>query len=1004
MTPIISSHSFSLSTYPERLHAKVSITSKGRRDKINQISLHLFLQDRTNYLKPVATFTSHSFKRCYQSFVTFIFYKATAPSYQCYQTFNYPLFYELAAYFFITPQVDTPFVNSFCRWILTKNKEMFVVQVYSRIIKDSSRNSFKRRLNNRLTACLLSFKTDSPFQLIMQSLALNIKSELVLFLIKTHQNRLIKKISFTQEDEEHKNRYIYLAKQVANHEIIYYYQHKRRVSEHQLNQLAYLCLINKSDYMNYFYIASGGTQERLDKVQKENNLSSNVYLYFKRVPDFYITESYFTHKRKIARRLLKPFVTWVLNYNKTLSVTDKCSDTIRRNLDKWSRRAAKRYSDYLVEISPYISIKSATKELSIKARALVLSDLIRKGRNQIAKELIDLKTDLEVRDLKNNTPLITAAKYNNLEMVEFLLEFGADLEAEGENGSTAVKFSLQGGYEPLSQKLIQEGASLNKKNSSGRTALFYAIESKDLEVIQRILGSPNKKKALTARHIIHISSITQALFFSSFRYSPFTVSLEDTDRKGLSVFDLAKKNPGILNLLLDYSKTRKEAYLHKKALLEKYPQLVQFANLTNLVILNFSLFHRIKIGDKEEEIKGCFKNVSFPDFLESIKEYLPELVGEEKVLWEKTYEICKWGYEHEDKVDELIVKAPFDIIAYAADYLTQDGAHEISLCISKKSSRLIYGDRGSEPSGLQIFEKISLSQLDVVISRSLKYKYRLKERFFKKVTSKLKAYFSNEIIFHKTQKATNCPVIATKSLARSVMIQLLMDNGTSCERAREISLSYHKRWSRFHRLRLIKKFLLMKEEIDRISKREKLSRNDLMELKIVIEPILDKIFMKCLSKGILEGLSMLLPYSSFQKDPNRYFLKAFLQSPKISFPWLVAQSKGSTKLLTLLKDLNPHDKEVNNFLQKNHFLVLNIEKDENLIHLFFLAYREKNRAILPVLKESLSKIEDLTFKVKNFIDNKFSIGKEDTLQQNDQYLREIFEELDHGNPYDNPTF
>ncbi len=72
------------------------------------------------------------------------------------------------------------------------------------------------------------------------------------------------------------------------------------------------------------------------------------------------------------------------------------------------------------------------------------------------------------------TPLIYAATGGRDEVVRYLIEVGAKVDAEGPNGTTALMMAVRGGHADTVSLLLAKGASVNHRNENGASALTWA--------------------------------------------------------------------------------------------------------------------------------------------------------------------------------------------------------------------------------------------------------------------------------------------------------------------------------------------------------------------------------------------------------------------------------------------------------------------------------------------------------------------------------------------------
>jgi ankyrin repeat protein len=96
--------------------------------------------------------------------------------------------------------------------------------------------------------------------------------------------------------------------------------------------------------------------------------------------------------------------------------------------------------------------------------------------------------------IKQGTPLHFAAGHNHIEVVEFLLRAGADLEARDEKGLTALQHSLNSSTSTdVTELLVSAGANLNSRSSEGQTPLMRAAQGGFIASLQVILSKPDEE-------------------------------------------------------------------------------------------------------------------------------------------------------------------------------------------------------------------------------------------------------------------------------------------------------------------------------------------------------------------------------------------------------------------------------------------------------------------------------------------------------------------------------
>ena len=106
-----------------------------------------------------------------------------------------------------------------------------------------------------------------------------------------------------------------------------------------------------------------------------------------------------------------------------------------------------------------------------------IADDIRRNidRNDTSGAIALLQTtDVDIPDGEAATPFIHAAFMGNLELLRWLRERGADIDAQDRNGWSALHFAIQENRFDIVQWLVEHGAAIEPQDSYGNTPLWRA--------------------------------------------------------------------------------------------------------------------------------------------------------------------------------------------------------------------------------------------------------------------------------------------------------------------------------------------------------------------------------------------------------------------------------------------------------------------------------------------------------------------------------------------------
>lgn len=93
---------------------------------------------------------------------------------------------------------------------------------------------------------------------------------------------------------------------------------------------------------------------------------------------------------------------------------------------------------------------------------------------EVVQILLDAGADLEARDSRGGTALMSAALNQNASVTASLLAAGANIAAEDDYGATALHFAALNNGPAVLTQLMDAGADLHAVDSDGKTPFDYA--------------------------------------------------------------------------------------------------------------------------------------------------------------------------------------------------------------------------------------------------------------------------------------------------------------------------------------------------------------------------------------------------------------------------------------------------------------------------------------------------------------------------------------------------
>jgi len=95
---------------------------------------------------------------------------------------------------------------------------------------------------------------------------------------------------------------------------------------------------------------------------------------------------------------------------------------------------------------------------------------------------------VEIDKVESDRRFIEAAAKGDLEVINFLLVNGADINAVDAKGRTALHFAASSGRVRIVKYLINKGADIKIRDKSGRSAHFYAKKANYTKIADILKG------------------------------------------------------------------------------------------------------------------------------------------------------------------------------------------------------------------------------------------------------------------------------------------------------------------------------------------------------------------------------------------------------------------------------------------------------------------------------------------------------------------------------------
>ncbi|XP_075895753.1 DNA-binding protein RFXANK isoform X1 [Nelusetta ayraudi] len=140
---------------------------------------------------------------------------------------------------------------------------------------------------------------------------------------------------------------------------------------------------------------------------------------------------------------------------------------------------------------PTLTNKQRGNEVTVRPAtldALSIHQLAAQGDvSQVAAHLSKDSTLLSQQDERGFTPLMWAAAFGEIAVVNFLLDQGADPRTVALEWESALTLASSGGFVHIVKSLLKHGVDINTYDWNGGTPLLYAVRGNHSECVKALL-------------------------------------------------------------------------------------------------------------------------------------------------------------------------------------------------------------------------------------------------------------------------------------------------------------------------------------------------------------------------------------------------------------------------------------------------------------------------------------------------------------------------------------
>jgi len=104
-----------------------------------------------------------------------------------------------------------------------------------------------------------------------------------------------------------------------------------------------------------------------------------------------------------------------------------------------------------------------------------------------AEYIVRMLNKEELLEFQDATPLMFIALFGYNNLIDVILDKGANIKEKNRAGQSVLHYSVIGGNETIVEKVLSKEVNINSKDLDGRSSLFYAVFNEKIDIVKLLI-------------------------------------------------------------------------------------------------------------------------------------------------------------------------------------------------------------------------------------------------------------------------------------------------------------------------------------------------------------------------------------------------------------------------------------------------------------------------------------------------------------------------------------